>query len=425
MSMLMNNEAALAQLSGLTKEALEEKLGRREKAGAITAALYNSDMERRKDILLAKNPAGIIAGLCALSCLTGAKKAEIVSPCAADAAVADGLKAAAEKAGLALTLTEDDFVTKTEHRSDLLVSFEELAAIAEKLAGEEPKALYAVGDGDLAEADPAMTVKAFLESQGDVPEDIKGIAVDHAFCPAGALETVTLGQLASRSGVIRVLTGKDCILDQARKEILSLRKKSCGKCTFCREGLYQLQVNMDAVAAGRGKTTNFEMSQEIAEAMLVSCNCSLGDDAGKPVTTMMEYFRDEAEAHVRRKECKAGACLAFLQIYVDPAKCQGAGECAKVCPADCIEIKPGYTALIESFDCTRCGKCIDACPNGAIVRTAGKVPRNAETAVRLKNAAAAAAGAADADDDEDDGASRGSARAGAARRHRTLRRPGR
>ena len=187
MSMLMNNEAALAQLSGLTKEALEEKLGKREKAGAITAALYNSDMERRKDILLAKNPAGIIAGLYALSCLTGAKKAEIVSPCAADAAVVDGLKAAAEKAGLAITLTEDDFVTKTEHRSDLLVSFEELADIAEKLAGEEPKALYAVGDGDLAEADPAMTVKAFLESQGDVPEDIKGIAVDHAFCPAGAL----------------------------------------------------------------------------------------------------------------------------------------------------------------------------------------------------------------------------------------------
>ena len=48
MSMLKNNEAALAQLSALTKEALEEKAGAMAAARSITAALYNSDLERKK-----------------------------------------------------------------------------------------------------------------------------------------------------------------------------------------------------------------------------------------------------------------------------------------------------------------------------------------------------------------------------------------
>ena len=425
MSMLKNNEAALAQLSGLTKEALEGTFGAKAAARSVTGALYNSDMERRKDVLLTDNPAGIIAGLAVMLKLTGAKKAELISPVLTeDSEAAKILAKLAGEAGIALTLTTDDFVTKTEHRDDLLVSFDELAAMADKIAGEPCKVLYAVEDGALTEADPETGVKAFLEAAGALPEDVKGIAVDHSFYTPDAMEKLTLGGLCSRSGVIRILTSKNCILDCARKEILALRKKSCGKCTFCREGLYQLQTLTDAIAAGRGKTQNFDMIQEISEAMLVSCNCSLGDDAGKPAATMMEGFRDEAEAHVRRKECKAGACLAFVQIYVDPAKCQGSGECAKVCPADCIEIKPGYTALIESFDCTRCGKCLEVCPNGAIVKTAGKVPRNAETAVKLKNAAAAAGAAASDDDDDDAGSARSGLHAGA-RRHRSIRRPGR
>ena len=80
MSLLNNNKKALELVSALSREELAEKLGAREHVnGFVTAAIRNSDTERRKEALLKKNPAGIIAGLKALAVLTGAKGA--ISAC--------------------------------------------------------------------------------------------------------------------------------------------------------------------------------------------------------------------------------------------------------------------------------------------------------------------------------------------------------
>ena len=31
--------------------------------------------------------------------------------------------------------------------------------------------------------------------------------------------------------------------------------------------------------------------------------------------------------------------------------------------------------MIDEFDCDKCGKCIEACEEGAIIKTSGKVPK--------------------------------------------------
>jgi uncharacterized Fe-S center protein len=49
---------------------------------------------------------------------------------------------------------------------------------------------------------------------------------------------------------------------------------------------------------------------------------------------------------------------------VDPAGCNGCGDCALICPADAIEV--GAVAVIEGGVCIGCGHCIAACPEGAI-----------------------------------------------------------
>ena len=46
-----------------------------------------------------------------------------------------------------------------------------------------------------------------------------------------------------------------------------------------------------------------------------------------------------------------------------------------VCPAECIEGKPNFIHMIDEFDCTKCGKCIEVCEEEAIVKTAGKLPK--------------------------------------------------
>lgn len=62
---------------------------------------------------------------------------------------------------------------------------------------------------------------------------------------------------------------------------------------------------------------------------------------------------------------------SVLVPAVDLDKCNGSGECAKVCPAKCIEMtKIDKTErrmpTIDLSACTLCGKCAEACPKGAI-----------------------------------------------------------
>ena len=378
MSLLNNNKKALELVSALSREELAEKLGAREHVnGFVTAAIRNSDTERRKEALLKKNPAGIIAGLKALAVLTGAKGAIIVTPAEG---VEDGLFKAASKVLQSVVIEKKADLVKFDHRSDLLVTLDEAAAIAEKLCGEEPGVLVAVDDGELQEL-PADTKVTEL-----LPASFKAVLTDHRFYAPEELSGLTLGALGSKSGVLRVLSDQDCVVDRAKKELGVLREKCCGRCTFCREGLFQLSAIAEDVTVGRVKPQALELAKELCDAMPVSTNCSLGEDASAPMASLLGAFQGELEAHVRRKECPAGVCAAFVTYYIDPNKCVGSRDCVKVCPAGAIGFRPGYTSMIESFDCTKCGECLKACAQNAIVRVSGRA-RIPDKAARLKNAA--------------------------------------
>lgn len=378
MSLLSNNTKALEAVSARSAEQLQEALGAREPVrGYVTAAVWNSDTERRKEALLKKNPAGLVAGLKALVTLTGAKGAKIVTPMDG---VEDALLRAAAQAKLSLTVEKKADLVKFDHRGDLLIALDEAAALAETLCGETPGVLIAVDEGELQEL-PAETKVTDV-----IGVSFKAVLTDHRFYAPAALADMTLGELHSKSGVLRVLGEKDCLVDRAKQELLSLREKSCGRCTFCREGLFQLSAIAGDLSTGRLKPQALDLARELTEAMRVSTNCSLGEDAGSPMASLLSAFPQELEAHARRKECPAGVCAAFTTFYIDPAKCVGSRECVKVCPAGAIEAKPGYTCMIESFDCTKCGACLTVCAQNAIVKVSGRA-RIPDKPARLKGAA--------------------------------------
>ena len=404
MSLLNNNLKALQAVSGLSGEKLAETLGAREPVrGFVTASVWNSDTERRKEALLKLNPAGVIAGLKALVTLTGAQGAVIVTPVEG---VEDALLNAANEAELTLCIEKKAELVKFDHRDDLLVALDEAAALAETLCGLTPGVLLAVDDGELWEV-PAKTKVTDVIS---VP--FKAVLTDHRFWSPAELADMTVGKLRSKSGVLRVLTDRDCLADRAKKEIRILREKSCGRCTFCREGLFQLSAIAENLTTGRLKPQALDLAKELTDAMRIATNCSLGEDAGCPVASLLSAFPQEVEAHARRKECPAGVCAAFTTFYIDPNKCVGSRECVKVCPANAIEAKPGYTSMIESFDCTKCGACLTACAQNAIVRVSGRA-RIPEKPARLKGVAVEAAV-------EEEGPAR---REGAGKRKRSFARP--
>lgn len=378
MSLLQNQTGALNRLRRCSKEELEKIMGSMEPvSGFVVGALYNADTEGMKQVLLHVNPAGVIAGLKIAAVLTGAKGAELVVRGDVNE---QQLQADAGMVELPLTITHAELVNKMLHKQDKLFALDELAAMSDRLMGETSGVLVAIDDGTPQEENPARLVE-------DLVGDSKGILLDHRFYEAGSLKGRTLGELKSRSGVIRRLTQNDCPVDWAGKELDTLRQKSCGKCTFCREGLYQLSEIFHSIASGRTTAGDLDLAAEIGQAMTISCNCTLGEEAGQPAVSALTAFAAETQNHVRRRECAANACRALTHFYVDPKSCTGCGACVKACPAHCIDGSEGFIPVIDEFDCTRCGACQPVCEEKAIRCVSGRLPKLPSAPVPVKGVA--------------------------------------
>ena len=284
MSLLMNNTDALVQLRGCNRAQLEELFGTMAPvSGRVVGALYNADTEGMKNMLLHTNPAGVVAGLKIAALLTGASGAELVVRCEVDRQT---LLANAGTVDLPLEIAQAALVNKALHKTDLLLNLEQLAAMADRLTGAQPGLLVAVGDATPTEL-PADTLLTEIVPAG------KGLLADHRLYSTQQLEGMTLSSLASRSGVLRPMTDRDCPVDLAKKEMLTLRRQSCGKCTFCREGLYQLNEIFERISLGRAKAGDLDLAEEIGRAMTVSCNCTLGEEAALPALSAMDAFAAE------------------------------------------------------------------------------------------------------------------------------------
>lgn len=378
MSLLSNNTEALKKTGILTKEEIK-RFNYQKVNGRIVASLYNEDTEGALNILVKSNPAGIVAGLGVLVKATDAKGAVLIVNCDVNE---QELTANAAIAGISLEIINEGFVNKNLYSEDYIVDFKELVNISEQLIGQSRKELVLIDDDVLKEEDEQTKVLDLVNG-----ENLKGIFVDHEFYNISSLEGKTLKDLALKSCVIHTITDKDCVVDEVKKELLKLRKKSCGKCTFCREGLYQISTVFNDISEARGKETSLELAKEISSAMKISTNCSLGKAGSLPVLTSCNQFEGEIQEHINRKTCLSGKCLAMTKIYIDPSKCTGCGKCVEVCPKAAIEGKKGYIPVIDEFDCTKCGKCLEICEDCAIIKTSGRVPKLPDKPIRIKGMA--------------------------------------
>jgi NADH-quinone oxidoreductase subunit F len=74
------------------------------------------------------------------------------------------------------------------------------------------------------------------------------------------------------------------------------KHESCGKCTPCREGTWWLVQILKRMEAGHGEEGDIEKLLDLCDNILGRSFCALGDGATSPITSAIQYFRDEFEA---------------------------------------------------------------------------------------------------------------------------------
>ena len=192
------------------------------------------------------------------------------------------------------------------------------------------------------------------------------IPKEHLDTPIDYESLKQIGSMMGSGGLI-VMDDTKCMVSLAKFYLDFTVSESCGKCTPCRIGTKRMHEILVKICDGNGTEEDLEKLQKLAQNIIKSSVCGLGQTAPNPVISTMKYFMDEYKEHVIDKTCKTNECKALARIEVIPEKCKGCGICQKNCPVNAIEGEGRDVRVINQDKCIKCGTCIQKCPFKAIV----------------------------------------------------------
>lgn len=175
--------------------------------------------------------------------------------------------------------------------------------------------------------------KAFKAAQTGGPSG-GCITKDFLNTPIDYDSLVKLGAIMGSGGLI-TMDEDTCMVDMARFFMEFIQDESCGKCVPCRLGTKRMLEILERITKGEGQEGDIELLIELGDMIKETAICGLGQTAPNPVLSMIRYFREEYEEHIKYKYCRAGVCA---DLFISP--------CQNACPAG-VNI-PGYIALITA-----------------------------------------------------------------------------
>jgi NADH-quinone oxidoreductase subunit F len=122
----------------------------------------------------------------------------------------------------------------------------------------------------------------------DVPLDYEGVA------KAGSM----LGTKA-----LQIFDDSTCVVRAVARWVEFYKHESCGKCTPCREGFWWLVQILDRLEEGHGTEADLDKLLDLADNIAGRSFCALADGGVAPITSSLQFFRDEYIAHFEEGGC--------------------------------------------------------------------------------------------------------------------------
>lgn len=100
------------------------------------------------------------------------------------------------------------------------------------------------------------------------------------------------GSMLGSGALVVVAEGTD-MLDIAANVVRFFRNESCGKCVPCRIGTQKTVALLDHVRLGTQPCERLQVLPELAETLLQTSICGLGQVALNPILSVLEYFQKD------------------------------------------------------------------------------------------------------------------------------------
>lgn len=174
-------------------------------------------------------------------------------------------------------------------------------------------------------------------------------------------ESMTAAGSIMGSGGMIVMDEDTCTVDLALYFLNFTQKESCGKCSPCRVGTWQMVKILESIVAGKAEPADIARLQTLAETVQRVSLCGLGQTAPNPVLTTLRYFRTEYLQHVNDKYCAATSCKELVDYFIEAEQCNGCQQCIHACPTEAISGAKTEPHRIDLSRCIKCNACFEVC----------------------------------------------------------------
>jgi NADH-quinone oxidoreductase subunit F len=119
------------------------------------------------------------------------------------------------------------------------------------------------------------------------------------------LDFEAVGAAGSMLGTraLQIFDETTCVVRAVLRWTEFYKHESCGKCTPCREGTWWLVQTLTNLEKGVGSESDLDLLLDQCDNILGRSFCALGDGATSPISSSIQYFRDEYLQHLAQGGC--------------------------------------------------------------------------------------------------------------------------